>query len=352
MNVSADETRDFIIQVLQEEGIKRDAATSVADGLVHASLRGVDSHGVRLLPHYLDELSAGRVTKKPDAELETTGPSTAVFDADHGFGHWAGMKGTNAAVELAEESGSGIVAVKNSNHFGACSYYSIELAKSDMIGIAMTNSDSLVVPTHGMRAFLGNNPISIAAPCSDEEPVCLDMATSKITFNEVLKCREEGIEAPSKSGVNSEGEETTDPEEIEHLLPVGGYKGYGLGVMIEILSSVLTDMNYGPELTKMYDDPIEKNRKLGHFFLAIDIERFSQPEPFKRRIQKLLNDLRSEPAAEGETVQAPGDPEKETKKDRLENGIPLREIDYEEFQTLAQRHSISMPDTIGTSKTV
>lgn len=343
MRVSADDARDFIAAVLQAEGVSQEPSKTVADGLVHASLRGVDSHGIRLLPHYLEELSAGRVNADPDSDLNITGSSTAIFDADHGFGHWAGMRGAKVAADLAEENGTSFVAVKNSNHFGACSYYSIELAKNNMIGIVMTHSDQLVVPTNGVRAFLGNNPISIAAPCSDEEPVCLDMATSKVTFNEILKRREEGIDAPAKSGVDAEGQETTDPEEIEYLLPVGGYKGYGLGIMIEILCSLLTDMDYGPNLTKMYDDPLEEQRQLGHAFIAIDINRFSHVNAFEKRIQNLIDELRSEPATEGDEVQVPGDPEKGIKMDRLSSGIPLRETDYDQFESLAERHSIALP---------
>lgn len=346
MRVSPDAAREFIAAVLREESVDETTADYVADGLVHASLRGVDSHGVRLLPHYLDELAAGRVNADPDYDLNATGSSTAVFDADHGFGHWAGMEATQAAADLAEESGSGVVAVTNSNHFGACSYYSLELARDDMIGISMTHSDSLVVPSGGIRAFLGNNPISIAAPCADEDPVCLDMATSKITFNEVLKRREEGVEAPPNSGVDADGQETQDPEEIEHLLPVGGYKGYGLGVMIEILCTMLADNDFGPHLTKMYDDPIEEQRQLGHLFLAIDVERFGDSEVFRSRVQSLVDELRAEPAADGDSIQVPGDPEKEMERERRADGIPLRETDYEQFQTLADRHSLSMPDPV------
>jgi ureidoglycolate dehydrogenase (NAD+) len=346
MQVPADETRDFIIKVFREEGVQRDAATAVADGLVHASLRGVDSHGVRLLPHYLDELTAGRIDGSGDYEFERTGESTGILDAKHGFGHAAGMAATNRTKELADSTGAGVVAVTHSNHFGACSYYSIDMARDGLIGIAMTHSDSLVVPTGGVRSFLGNNPISIAAPTADEEPVCLDMATSKITFNEVLKHREEGKKVPPSSGVDADGMEIRNPEEIENLLPVGGYKGYGLGVIIEILCSVLTGMDYGPHLTKMYDDDIEETRNLGHIYLAIDIESFDSLSSFRTRVQNLIDELRDQPAHGEGSIKVPGDPEKETKQKRQVEGIPLRETDIDSFQSLADIYELSIPDLI------
>ena len=256
------------------------------------------------------------------------------------------MKGTQTAADLAVASGAGIVAVKNSNHFGACSFYSIELADHGMIGISMTHSDSLVVPTNGIRAFLGNNPISIAVPSADEDPICLDMATSKITFNEILKRREEGIEAPSQSGVDGDGNETTNPDEIKHLLPVGGYKGYGLGVMIEIFCAILTEMNFGPHLTKMYDDDIGETRKLGHLFIAIDIDRFTSVDRFEARVQSLVDELRAEPPKGDQSIRVPGDPEKEERALRIEEGIPLRDMDMQKFDKLAERHSLSMPEPV------
>lgn len=341
--VGKKEIQTFIFRVLKKEGVNPEDAGYVADGLVHASIRGVDSHGIRLLPHYLKACSAGRINRNPKFHFNHTTLSTGVLDADNAFGHAAGMKAALKAVDLATETGMGAIAVKKSSHFGAASFFALEISKHDMIGMSFTHSDSLIIPTGGSRRFLGNNPICFTAPCEGEEPICLDMATSVITFNKVLQLREENKNAPGLVGADKTGRETQDPHKIVNLFPVGGYKGYGLSLMIEILCSLLTGMPFGPHIPRMYDAPIGEKRNLGHFFIAININAFEEISIFKKRMKELVVELRGEqPLNKNKPVKVAGDPEKKITLEREITGIPLSDREVEFYEKAAVDYNIQL----------
>lgn len=322
--VRADDLKEFALETLLKVGARNDVAEYVAEGLVQTSLRGVDSHGIRLLPHYLGAVKGGRINPKPDYKFNKTSVSTGTFDADHTFGHAAGMEAVKRAVELAREAGTGHIAVYNSTHFGAAAYYALEIAKHDMIGLSFTHADSLTKSYGAKTVFLGTNPISFAAPLEAEEPFCLDMATSLVNFNKIKQLREENKAAPVGVGADSEGIDTTDPHKIAMLLPIGGYKGYGLALMVEVLCSMLTGMPYGPHLSKMFAAPMSQRRFLGHFIIAMRIDCFQEKSVFKRRMSEMVGELRNQfPLDKKVAVQVAGDPEKKNYKERLAKGIPL-----------------------------
>lgn len=341
--VQAGKLQEFIKSVLLKAGVRSDVAEYVAEGLVQTSLRGVDSHGIRLLPHYLNGVKGGRINPNPNYKFKQTSPSTGLFDADHTFGHAAGMEAAKRAIELATEAGTGHIAIYNSTHFGAAAYYALEIAKHDMIGMIFTNTDALVKTYAGKRPFLGNNPICFAAPCEDEEPFCLDMATSVVTFNKIRQLREEKKPAPPGVGANKEGAETTDPNEIAMLLPVGGYKGYGLSMVVEILCGLFTGMPYGPHIPKMFEAPMSQKRFLGQFVIAMKIDCFQNKEVFKERLSAMMKELRNEPALDRNIpVQVAGDPEKKNYEERIKKGIPLKPSEYEAFQKMSKEYSIEL----------
>lgn len=328
--VRADALMLFTNEMLLKAGAREDVARYVAEGLVQTSLRGVDSHGIRLLPHYLEAVKRGRINPNPDYRFKKTSASTGMLDADHTFGHAAGMEAAKKAIELAGEAGTGHIAVYNSTHFGAAAYYVLEIARHDMIGLCFTHADSLMRTYGGRRAFLGTNPISFAAPMEGERPFCLDMATTFFNFNKIKQLGDQKLDAPAGVGADSEGIETTDPNEITMLLPIGGYKGYGLSLMIEILCSTLTGMPYGPHISKMFTSPMGQKRFLGHFMIAIRIDCFQDKKAFKQRLSKMVNELRSEPPLDNKVpVQAAGDPEKNNYAERTARGIPLTKNIFE-----------------------
>ncbi|MFH1593923.1 MAG: Ldh family oxidoreductase [Candidatus Omnitrophota bacterium] len=339
--IQAGNLKDFIKSVLLKAGVRDDVALYVAEGLTQTSLRGVDSHGVRLLPHYLKGVKGGRINPDPQYRFRKTSASTGTFDADHTFGHAAGMEAAKRAVELAAKAGTGHVAIYNSSHFGAASYYALEIAKHDMIGMSFTNTDALIKTYDGKRPFLGNNPICFAAPCKGEEPFCLDMATSVVTFNKIRQLRDEKKVAPEGVGADKDGNETTNPNDITMLLPMGGYKGYGLSMMVEILCSLLTGMPHGPHIPMMFEAPMSEKRFLGHFISAIRIDCFQDKEAFKERLSLMMNELRREPAVDDRTpVQVAGDPEKKEYERRRKIGIELKPIEHEAFRKIGVEYGI------------
>jgi len=340
--ISASAAKAIIKGALLSENVDQEVAEQVAQGLVTTSLRGVDSHGIRLIHHYLACVQSGRINPKPVYKLEQRFSTCMVLDADHTFGHASGMKAAELAMEMAATHGSGHVAVKNSTHFGAAAYFALEIAEHDMIGMSFTHSDSLIIPTHGKRKFLGNNPVCFAAPVAGEGPMCLDMATSIITFNAVRRLREIGGRAPEGVGADAEGRPTTDPHQITMLLPVGGYKGYGLSLMVEVLCSMLTGMPYGPHIPKMFEN-LEEKRFLGHFVSALNISGFQEVETFKNRMAELVNELRNEPPLDpGRPVMVAGDPEKIKEAERSRSGIPLEPAEFAQFEELNQRYGLNI----------
>lgn len=343
ISISAKKLRNFIKNVLLKAGVHEGTAGYVTEGLVQTSLRGVDSHGIRLFPHYLEGIKGGRINPKPNYKFTRTSSSTGLLDADHTFGHAAGIEAAKRAVELANEAGTGHIAVYNSTHFGAAAYYALEIAKHDMIGMSFTNTDALIKTYAGKRPFLGNNPICFAAPCNGEEPFCLDMATSVVTFNKIKQLRDEELPAPNGAGASSKGIETTNPNEITMLLPIGGYKGYGLSLMIEILCSMLTGMPYGPHISKMFEAPMHKKRFLGHFIGAMRIDCFQDKDIFKNRLSTMIQELRNEPSLDKNiAVQVAGDPEKKNCLERTKKGIPLKENTLETFLEIGEEFRVKL----------
>lgn len=341
VRISANVLLKFTRSVLIKNKVRADVADHVANGLVQTSLRGVDSHGIRLLAHYINGVRGGRINTSPKYAFKKTSPSTGLFDADHTFGHASGIEAARRAIALAHEAGTGHVAVYNSTHFGAAAFYALEIARHDMIGMSFTNTDALIKTYGGKRPFLGNNPICVAVPCEGEEPFCLDMATSIVTFNKIRQLRAARKKAPSGVGADRNGRNTTDPDRITMLEPVGGYKGYGLSMVVEMLCGLLTGMPYGPHIPKMFEAPMSARRYLGHFMSAIRIDCFQDAAAFKRRMTLMMNELRKEPRLDKKRpVQVAGDPEKDAAFERSAKGILLSAEECKAFRAIGRECGI------------
>jgi LDH2 family malate/lactate/ureidoglycolate dehydrogenase len=343
VRIPAERLLGFARDVLLRAGAREDVARHVAESLVQTSVRGVDSHGIWLLPHYVAGVRGGRINPTPTYRFRRTAPAAGLLDADHTFGHAAGMEAARHAIELAKEAGVGFVAVYNSSHFGAAAPYALEIARHDMIGMSFTSTDALIKTYAGRRPFLGNNPLCITVPCDGEEPFCLDMATSAVTFNKIRQWQAQGLAAPPGVGADADGRETTDPQQVTSLMPIGGYKGYGLSMAIEILCSVLSGMPYGPHIPKMFEAPMSQKRLLGHCLLALRIDCFQEPVAFKKRLAMMLDELRREPRLEPDVpVQVPGDPEKRHARERTAEGVPLAAADVEALAKLGRDYDVPL----------
>lgn len=328
--------REFARDSFVSAGVDEKVANATAEGLWMASIRGVDSHGIRLLPHYLDELEGGRINPQPDFEFERTAPAVGRFDVDHTYGIAAGRRAMDQAIELAEESGAGHVSVRNSSHCGSMAYFGLMAAEAGMIGYATTHGTANTQTPGSNRSFFGNNPICVTAPMRDEGPFCFDAAVTPITFNKVKQHRDTGALLPPGTAADGNGNETRDPHEATQLQYIGGYKGFGLAMVGDIVNGLLSGMPVGRDVSSMFDDPLSERRHLGHYFSAIRIDAFVDLEEFERRLQTLADDVRAEPRVDEDVpIQVPGDPEKAAAAERTENGIPVPEHDLERFDAIA-----------------
>lgn len=335
--------RDFCSAALKSRSVREDVRQHVCDSLIQTSLRGVDSHGIELLPHYIRAIDAGRINPDPKYRFTISAPSTATLDADHTFGHAAGADGMIKAIELARGSGMGAVAVYNSTHFGAAAYFALLASSQDMIGMSFTHSTPHMLSYGGIRPFFSTNPICFSAPCR-EEPFCLDMATTLATYNKILMYKAKGMNIPVDWASDADGNPTIDPNQIGALLPIGGYKGFGLSMMVDILCGLLTGMPFGGDVSTMYGEPISQKRHLGHFFVAIDISRFTTVDIFKKQLQDMMDAVRSEPAKNPEEpVMVAGDPEKKSFAIRIKTGIPISGVVYEKLLRISAEIGFQLP---------
>jgi ureidoglycolate dehydrogenase (NAD+) len=333
----ADTVYDFVERVFLEAGVEESSATPTARGLWLASLRGVDSHGLRLVPHYLAAVQGGRINPHPSFSFERTSPSTGRLDADHGFGHAAGIRAMHHAIGLAGDAGSGQVSVRNSSHCGSMAYFAFEACKHDMIGTAYTHGTPKMRTPNATTKFLGTNPVCLAAPMASEGPFCYDGSTTLMSANKIRVYGDRGLELPPLCGADEQGNETNVPDEVVQLLPIGDYKGFGLAMIVDILCGLLSGMPAGEDVSDMFNDPFSQKRLLGQFYGALRIDVFEDPDRFKARLQDLAERIRRQPQRDPNTpVQVAGDPEKAFQADREANGIPIPEKDLAQLESIAE----------------
>jgi L-2-hydroxycarboxylate dehydrogenase (NAD+) len=329
--VRPDALRAFVRAVLDRWGTPPAVADLTADLMVRTDLRGVDSHGVGMLPTYLRWYRRGWIVPAAEPQIVRDDGATAVVDGQQAFGHHAATLAMELAIAKARVHGVGWVTCRNSNHYGAAANYSMMALGHDMIGLSLTNSAPAVVPTHGRQAMVGTNPISLAAPAGREPPFVLDMATSTVALGKLAVALRWGRSIPPGWALDGTGRPTTDPAvayETRLLTPLGAtpdlgsHKGYGLAVMVDILAGVLAGAAFGDVLRRR--DPSPARPDIGHFFGAIDIARFRPVAAFKADMDDLLRSLKDSPRAEGhDRIYVAGEPEWECEQHRRRHGIPL-----------------------------
>ena len=319
--VTPAELERWTAALLEASGLEAPAAETVAVSLVDANRRAVDSHGVARVPIYSERLRAGLVNGRPRPRVERQDGAVALIDADRGPGQVAGVMATDHAIQLARRHGVGVVSVRRSSHYGAAGYYAIRAAQAGMVGVSMTNSEPFVIPFGGVSRALGTNPIALAAPIPDGI-FDVDMATSQVAVNRIFNARDEGRTIPEGWGVDEQGQPTTDPAQVHSAVPLGGYKGYALAVLVEVLSGALSGAGVGHRVGNLYEGG--DTQDVGHFHLVLDPDRLAGRPRFAEALGDLLAALKAMPAAAGyEEVLVPGEPEARAKAERERDGIPL-----------------------------
>jgi LDH2 family malate/lactate/ureidoglycolate dehydrogenase len=322
--------------ILEKQGMTPDDAATCAEILVTADLMGVDSHGVAHLDThagYIPGFRRGVIAAAPDVRIVHETPSTARLDGDGGFGPLIARRAMSLAIDKARGVGVGMVAVDNGRHFGAAGYYALMAAREDMIGIAFCNAKPQVFPANGSRRMLGTNAFAVAAPANSEDPFLLDMATSAVAMGKLEIAEREARAIPSGWGADEAGQQSVDVGAIRAgrggLLPLGSsvetssYKGQGLGMVVDILSGVLSGTGFSLVLDRNL--PIA-----GFFFGAIRIDAFRPAEDFKQMMDAMLREFRAcPPVAGADRVMVPGQREFEELRRRREGGIPLYKSVYE-----------------------
>lgn len=341
-NIHFDEVYAFHKAVLTKADLDEETCEAVSFGLCETSLRGVDSHGIRLLPHYTRSALLGRKNPRPNYHFNQVFPAFGHLDADNTFGHAAGMKAIDLAMPIAQEYGIGAVAVSNSSHPGAMASFALRAARKGYIAFAFTHADALVSSYGGKRSYFGTNPICIAAPRRESEPFCLDMAPTMISWNKLLGVRERGESLPDKFAADEKGNPTADPALAQALLTIGGYKGYGIAAMGEVLCGVLTGMEFGRSIPPMFTSSMEKPRHLGQFYMVMRVDVCLSQTDFESRLQQMTDEVRSEPSKPEERVQLANDPQIEEAQRRHKQGIPVDDSLLTEFQKLSSELNVEM----------
>ena len=346
MDVQVDSVRlkELCEAVLSAAGFREADAALVAEVLVEADLRGVDSHGVTRLHGYLQMVDAGHVRPQPNVTVARESGATALLNGDSGIGIIAARQAMDHAISLSAESGIACVSLRNVSHTGLLAWYTMRAARQGLIGIAMNNGPCMTPPFGGTEAVAATNPISIAAPSGGSHPVALDMATTTVAAGKIRLARKRGQSIPTDWGLDRNGQPCTDPAEVidnGFFQWTGGYKGFGLATMIEILSGVLSGGLFGknvPTLVNYGQDPLISSG----FYVAIDVERFLPLEDFRSRVDSLADMVRStEPVDADQPVLVAGDKELACRKTRLEQGIPLSSQVVDELNGLLDRFELS-----------
>jgi ureidoglycolate dehydrogenase (NAD+) len=336
--VPASELRQWAVRCLRAVKVPPKDAQLIASSLVQTSLWGIDSHGIARLGHYLARFTAGSIEARPKLRLKRTGPCSAQLDGGHGQGIVVCHRAMTEAIALAKKNGVGVVGVANSTHGGAIGLYGRQAAAAGMISIGFTHSDAFVAPHGGRKKFLGTNPICITVPTNDpKRPLCFDMATSAVPYNRVVNYRRENRPLLPGWALDAKGRPTTNPHAVECLLPLAGHKGYGLALMIDLLCGPLNGMPFGPHIPAMYTG-LDKRRRLGSFFLALDPRRFGGGNHLKSMAGRVAREARAQPRANPDVeILVPGDPEIRCAQRRAREGIPIESGLREEFSRWAKQ---------------
>lgn len=343
--LSADKLRKLGVKYLTAAGAPIEEAELVSDFLVRANLAGHDSHGIIRILRYANNLLEKRI--KPGARLEVVRetPSSILLNGNWGFGQVVASKAMGIAIDKAERNTIGVASVFNCNHVGRLADYTLMAAEKNMIGLAFVNASKMVAPFGGMERMLGTNPISFAAPAAEGRPFVFDMATSVCAEGKVWVRLQSKQQLPEGWILDKEGKPSINPSDLYAggvIIPFGGYagyKGYGLSLVTEILSGIISGA--GCEYSS------EFKGGNGIFFEAIDISSFIDVAEFRKKMEELVNALRnSSKAPSSSEILVPGDPEERMERKRMAEGIPLADTTWTEFTTLAGKLQIDIQETI------
>ncbi|WP_313341882.1 Ldh family oxidoreductase [Sedimentibacter sp.] len=330
---------EFCISMFIKAGMSSEEAEIMSDTLMFAEMRNVKSHGIVRLPTYIERMEKGVVNNKPEMKfINNQFAAISTLNADNGMGQVAGYKAMKEAMSIAKVYGIGMVAVKNSNHFGVASYYSMMASKDNMVGLVMTNASPAIAPFGTKTPLLGTNPLSVAVPAKHKKPIVLDMSMSTVARGKIRMAALQNKEIPFDWGLDEEGNPTDDPYEAlkGSLVPIGGVKGSGLSLIIDLLTGVLTGTSLTGEVKNITD--MSGPSKTSHVFIAVNISSFIDTDVYKNNVDSIVNNIKSLPPKGNNEVFMAGEIEQNLMDERKSLGIPVEIEVIEELNKLAEKY--------------
>jgi L-2-hydroxycarboxylate dehydrogenase (NAD+) len=325
----ADQLEAFVASVFAEVGVPPDDARSVAELMVRADLSGSEGHGIFRLPHYVRRIRAGGINVRPQIRIEREKAATALINGDNGIGHLVVRRAAEIAIEKAEHCGVSWVGINHGNHAGPAFLYASMPLEKDMVGLySAVGSANHLPPWGGTEMLLSTNPIAAAIPAYEEPPLVMDMATTVAAYGKVKTAAQRGETMPEGWMIDKEGNPLTDPTRAAEgfLLPIGGYKGYALALVLGLLAGTLNSAALGRDVIDFNaDDTTTTNT--GQFVVAISIEAFCEVEDFKKQVDQVIREMRSSPRLPGvERIRVPGERSHEIRLERSRSGIPIHDV--------------------------
>ncbi len=306
------EIKERVRKIFLALGFDEERANIVCEVLTDTEIKGLKTHGYLRVSRYAKCVRGGGIIPMAEIKRVVDLPSIALLDASHSHGIVASYKATELAIEKAKNTGVGLVAVRGSRHFGAAGYYTEMCAKQGMLGISMSNGDIMIAPTGACEKAIGNNPMSYAAPAGKYNSIVYDIAMSMGSDMKIIEMSKKGVSAPDGWMIDQEGRPTNNPNDYLNggvLLPFGGYKGYGLALMVECFASALANASITKDASAWCATSDGKG-DVGHMFLAVDISKFDSVEEYSKRIEKMIDDIKASKRAQGvDSIYYPGEKE-------------------------------------------
>lgn len=328
---------DFATAVYAGAGMPQADAALVADTLVQSDLWGHQSHGVLRLGWYLDRIRNGVMKPVTQPEFVTDAGAIAMIDGHDGVGHVLTLLATKEAVKRAKAHGIGAVAVRNSNHFGTCMYYTFTGARAGCVTLLTSNGGPAMAPWGGMKKIIGTNPMSVAAPAGRHPPFAMDMANTGVARGKIYLARQKREPIPLGWALNAAGAPTTDPQEAIDgiILPMAEHKGYAIAMMVDVISGVLTGSGFLSQVHSPYKTAEKSN--CGHLVIAMNIEAFQPLAAFNSRMEDYIRELKSVPLAKGfDEVFYPGEIEAGNDLRNRRDGLLLPQDTLDDLRRIAR----------------
>lgn len=337
---TAEAAEAFGRRLLIHHGLSEDDARTVAACLVRADLRGVDTHGLQYLPHYLDRVRRGLINPRPALKVEKVAPTIGALDGQDGFGFVVAKHAMAAAIDIAREFGIGIVTARRSTHFGMAANYTLQAMDAGLIGIVFTNASPAMPPWGGREPVIGTSPIAVCAPADKETPFDLDMSPAAAARGKVRRAARRGETIPLGFALDAQGRPTTDPNAALAggvMQPIGGPKGSGLSMLMDVLCGVITGAACAGEVGNQFKD-YDRPQNVGHFLMAMKPDLFVSRDEYLRRMDKLAQRVHGCALAEGfDEVLMPGERERRFEAKYRRIGVPYNAKELAELQKEAAR---------------